>query len=57
MFGLGSSWEERKLLSPDGVTPIMYSGAQGNLGHKEVGGEGDAAIVENEGGAGTARSQ
>jgi hypothetical protein len=57
VFGLGSLWEERKLVTPDGVVPVSYVGLNGNLGHKEIGGAGDMAAVETLGGQGTARSQ
>jgi hypothetical protein len=50
-------WDERALITPIGQLPIYYLGANGNIGHKEIGGVGNQAFVETEGGTGTARSQ
>jgi len=54
-LGLGTLWDARKLMSPEPIRPIVYEGKQGNLGHQEVGGDGENALVEDEGGPGTAR--
>lgn len=53
VLGIGTTWS--RLISPSTVTSnIQYFGTQGNLGHTEVGGTGNA-IIEDLGGSGTAR--
>jgi hypothetical protein len=56
VLGLGTLWESgfRNLIAGTS-TPLTYLGAEGNIGHREIGGTGPSAIVEDVGGRGTAR--
>ena len=44
ILGIGVDWEDKNLLTAGIFT---YKGAQGNLGHREIGGNGSSALVEN----------
>jgi len=55
IIGVGGDWARRGLVSPTAQgTPFLYLGKQGAVGQTEVGGTGKP-VVEDIGGAGTAR--
>lgn len=57
VMGLGTVWDASyKNLIIGQTAPLLYAGAEGNIGHAEIGGIGPNAIVEDLGGYGTARS-
>ena len=58
VLGIGTLWDAFDLLTaPSATNPlaaVRYFGENGNIGNVEIGAQGQA-VVENEGGAGTAR--
>jgi hypothetical protein len=54
VLGLGVFWDWRGLLGSG--SPLLYQGAEGNIGNAEIGGPSEGAYIEEGGGGGTARS-